>query len=368
MIIIGGGIAGASLAYFLGERGHGDVLLVEKEAQAAYHSSGRSASSLVEIDPVYTLQQLKMIGGRFLRNPPVGFAENPLLDPIGVVLLFPESHWSAIEQAAPVFAEDGMSLDLLTPAEASARLEGMLVEDQFAGAVALPEDGYVDVHELLSSYIRSARRAGAEVRFNTEVTGICVEGGRCSGVVTPTGTIRARTVVNAAGAWVGEIAASAGATAVEFTPRRRSIVMFAAPEGADTRSWPMLWSDSHNFYFRPDPAGILFCPMDEEPMAPCDPMADDLVIAEGLERLRAVAPRLVPRTLGRRWAGLRTFSPDGVPVVGEDTRLPGFFWLAGQGGCGIETSPAVGRIAADLLLNGATESFDAGLLAPGRFG
>ena len=124
----------------------------------------------------------------------------------------------------------------------------------------------------------------------------------------------------------------------------------------------------HSIYFRPDAAGVLFSPMDEEPMGPCDASPDDVVIAGGLERLGHLAPNLVPRTLRQRWAGLRTFSPDRVPVVGEDPQLPGFFWLAGQGGCGIETSPAMGQIAADLLMMGKTEHFDQRLLAPTRFG
>ena len=111
----------------------------------------------------------------------------------------------------------------------------------------------------------------------------------------------------------------------------------------------------------------MLSPMDEEPVAPCDPKPDDAVIAAAIERLRALAPTLVPRSIRRRWSGLRSFSPDRAHVVGEDPERPGFFWLAGQGGCGIETSPAVGRIAADLIVDGRTEVFDAERIAPGRF-
>jgi D-arginine dehydrogenase len=241
-----------------------------------------------------------------------------------------------------------------------------LQEGELTGAVLLPDDGFIDIHELLTSYMRHAKRCGIEFRFGVEVSSIIRERGECRGVATTTGVIRARRVVNAAGAWVGEIARAAGATPIEFRPLRRSIAILPAPPGIDVRCWPMVLSDSHNVYFRPESGGLLFCPMDEVAMAPCDASPDEEIIAEGLERLRALAPALVPRVLGRRWAGLRTFSPDRVPVVGDDPALPGFFWLAGQGGCGIETSPALGQIAADLIVNGKTNLFDADSLSPMR--
>ena len=127
-------------------------------------------------------------------------------------------------------------------------------------------------------------------------------------------------------------------------------------------------SDADHLYFAPESGGVLLSPMDEDPSEPCEPFPDEAVIAAALERLSHLAPRLVPRSLTRRWAGLRTFAPDGVPVVGEDPLIQGFFWLAGQGGYGIESSPAVGRIAADLIVGGKTDYYDAALLAPGRFG
>jgi len=126
-------------------------------------------------------------------------------------------------------------------------------------------------------------------------------------------------------------------------------------------------SDDDHLYFAPESGGLLLSPMDEEPMEPCDARPDDEVIAQGLARLAGLAPSLVPQTLRRKWSGLRTFAPDRVPVVGEDPRVRGFFWLAGQGGCGIETSGALGPVAADLLVAGKTERFDARALSPARF-
>jgi D-arginine dehydrogenase len=367
VVIIGAGIAGTSLAYFLAERGLTDIIVIEREAQAAYHATGRSAATLVELDPIDTVQRLKMLGGRFLRDLPPGLTENPVVEQRGMLGLFREPGWSELCRRVPEFEEDGIRIELLSPREASERLGGVLVENALDGAAFLPENGFLDVHELLSSYTRHARKRGVQFRFRTEVLRLITENGACCGVETPVGPLRARLVVNAAGAWVGTIAENSGAFPVVFSTLRRSIVIFKAPDACDVGGWPLVWSETHGLYFRPESGGLLFCPMDEGSMPPCDPSSDDVKIAEGLERLRVLAPSLVPRALGSRWAGLRTFSPDRVPVVGEDPQLPGFFWLAGQGGCGIETSPVLGQVAADLIMTGRTERFDQSLLSPARF-
>ena len=160
----------------------------------------------------------------------------------------------------------------------------------------------------------------------------------------------------------------AGAAAIDLQPMRRSIAIFAAPAGLDVSAWPLVWSDPHELYFRNEPNGvILFCPMDQIPLEPCDAAADELAVAACIERLRELAPQMVPKRFVRKWAGLRTFSPDRVPVVGFDPKVDGFFWLVGQGGCGIETSPILGQIAADLITRGNTDRFPEALLTPERF-
>jgi len=364
VIIVGGGIAGASLAYFLTERGVTDVLLLEREPQPGYHATGRSAATLSELDVVATWRELKVLGARFLRHPPPGFAETPLVVPSGVMLLFREPEWSALRQAAPAIEQAGIRLVLLSPAEAVARVPVLLVE-RFAGAALVPDDGHIDVHALLWGYLGHARRRGVEQRFGVEVRGVRVEAGRCTGVLTADGELAARWVVNAAGAWAGRVGVLAGAAPIALVPHRRTIVTFAAP--VDVRGWPLVQSDADRLYFAPESGGLLLSPMDEEPMEPCDARPDDEVIAQGFARLAGLAPSLVPQALRRRWSGLRTFAPDRVPVAGEDPRVPGFFWLAGQGGAGIETSGALGPIAADLIVDGKTERFDARALAPARF-
>ncbi len=366
IVIIGAGIAGVSAAYFLSERGAGRILVVERERQPAYHATGRSASTLVELDSNYTIQRLKLLGGNFLRNPPEGMSELPLVERRGVLLLFRSDGWRMLEQFAPAFRGDGLNLELLSATQAGQRV-GVLDTTLFEGAALLPDGGYIDVHQLLSSYLRGARSRGVELWTTAEVTGIDCSS-RGVWLETSRGCIRASLAVNAAGAWAGPIARMAGATAIPLEPLRRSIAVFPAPQGIDVSAWPLVWSDPHELYFRPEPNGvILFCPMDEVPLEPSDPSADDTAIAAGIERLRALAPALVPRRFVRKWAGLRTFSSDRVPVVGFDPTLEGFFWLAGQGGCGIETSPILGQIAADLICGGKSERFETSLLAPARF-
>ena len=367
VVIVGGGIAGAALAYFLAERGVADVLLLERESQPGYHATGRSAATLNELDAVPTLQRLKVLSAPFFHRPPSGFAQNPLLISSGVMTLFREPRWSAIRAAAPGFAADGLQLEFIERARAVTRVP-LLSPPEFDGALLVPGDGHIDVHELLTSYLRHAAHRGVERCWAVEVRGIRVEGDRCVGVRTDQDELRARWVVDAAGAWAGPVAAMGGALPVPLVPHRRTIVTFAAPDDVTVASWPMVSSDAHRVYFAPESGGLLLSPMDETPMEPCDARPDDVAVAAGLERLRALAPRLVPQSLRRKWAGLRTFAPDRVPVVGEDPQRPGFFWLAGQGGCGIETSPILGTIAADLLVEGKTERFDARELSPARFG
>lgn len=366
VIVVGAGIAGASLAYFLAERGCGDVLLLEREGQLAVHSTGRSAATLSSADANPTLLAIKLAAKPFFLAPPAGFSEHPVLRQSGVLGVYPEPLWSSLRDAHPALRAVGLNAVLLSHDEVLRRIPG-LDPAAFAGGVLIPDDGRLDVHEILSSYLRHARARGATVRLGAEVLAFLTGDGRCSGVRTRDGDFRARVVVDAAGAWAGVVARLAGASPIPLVPHRRTIVTFAPPSGIDVADWPLVASDADHLYFSPEAGDLLLSPMDEDPMDACDPSPDDAVVADGLARFARLAPALVPRALKRRWSGLRTFSPDRVHVVGEDPRLPGFFWLAGQGGCGIETSPLIGRVAADLIVHGRTAAFDARLLSPGRF-
>jgi D-arginine dehydrogenase len=366
IIIVGCGIAGASLAYFLTERGAGDVLILEREEQPGYHSTGRSAARLVTLDPVPSMFQLLLTGASFLREPPAGFSDSPLLEQPGNFIMFQGPMWDMIKELAPFYEQSGIAIELLSPSEAVNRIP-VVSPEHMDGAVFLPNDGHIDVHGLLWSYLRHARQKGADLRCGVEVQEIRVERGQCCGVITNAGEFRARKVVNAAGAWAGVIGKLAGAANIEFTPKRRTIITFDAPDDLDVKGWPHIANYSHRLFFGPESGGLLASPMDEDPMEPCDARPDDLLVAQTIERIEKLVPRLLPRSLKSKWAGLRTYSPDLDLVVGEDPLVRGFYWIAGHGGSGIETSPAVGQFAADLIMDGSTDRIDASVFAPGRF-
>lgn len=365
-IIIGGGIAGASLAYFLTERGLNDILLIEREAQCGYHATGRSAATLVEWDVVPPMQALKARGAAFLRSPSPGFTEHSLVDQVGVLILFQEPRWRTAPGLADAMRAQGTTIEIPSLDTVNSRVP-VLADTQYDGAVWLPEGGHIDVHELLSSYLRHAAQRGAQRRCGLEALGIRVVDGRCRAVQTSAGEFTARWIVNAAGAWAQTVASLAGATPIAFTPYRRHIVTFAAPPNLDIRRWPLVQHESQGLYFKPESGGFLASPMDEFAMAPCDAHTDDTIVAEAVEKIARIAPAIAPTALRRTWAGLRTFAPDRVCVVGEDPRVRGFFWLAGQGGCGIETSPAFGQFAADLLIDGRITGLDTAPYLPNRF-
>ncbi len=365
-IIIGCGIAGASAAYFLSERGMKDILILEQETQPGYHATGRSAAVLVEFDLVQPILELKLLGAKFLRNPPPGFSEYPLLEESGILILFQTPLWEQALAMVPGLRNAGVEVHVLDPEET---VSGMPVisSENFDGALLLPRDGHIDVNQLLWSYLRRVRSRRGQLRCNEQVVDITVEGGRCVGVKTGCGEYRSRWVINAAGAWAGKIRDLMGPSPVQMTPHRRTIVTFKAPDGLDVRQWPLVADLSHDLYFSPESAGLMASPMDQEPMPPCDVRPDELGVARTMEKLKMLTPRLVPGTILQKWAGLRTFAPDQAMVVGQDPDVKGFFWLAGQGGAGIETSPAVGRIAADLIAEERTGLVDARVYSPARF-
>ncbi len=224
VIIIGAGVAGISLSYFLTERGVTDILILERESQPAYHATGRSAAVLVELDTIPALHQLKVRSAGFFRDPPSGFSEYPLLQQSGALLLFGGPMWDMLRQAAQSLGEMGTRLELLSPAEAVARVP-VLSEEHFEGAVLLPEDGQMDVHQLLQSYTHHARKRGAVQQLNTEVEAIRVENGRSVGVETRAGAFRARWIVNAAGAWAGKPGDMAGCAGINQAGTEAAILV-----------------------------------------------------------------------------------------------------------------------------------------------
>ena len=365
ILIIGAGVAGASLAWSLAEREAVDVIVIEQERGPAHHASGRSARTLLEIDRNPVVRRLKIAGARFLRRPPAGFSSNPLLDVRGALRLLDRTELAATEENLDALRADGLECELLTPGEARELCEA-LDETAFAGAVHLPRDGFIDVDGLMRAFTRGAAERGARFHYGHGV-GALERAGTGWAVKAGGEQIFARVLVNAAGAWAGAIGALAGCAPLRLRPLRRSLVVCAAPARFDVRRWPLVWSDAHRLYFRPLERRLMICPMDETPSEPCDAQEDQHAIEEALARLPMLAPGLEALRAHECWAGLRTFSDDGAPVVGFDAEAPAFFWLAGQGGCGMETAAALSEIAADLLLQGSTSRFDAGALDPRRF-
>ena len=237
----------------------------------------------------------------------------------GALSLFSPEHWEQLQPTIPDLVAQGLDCRAASPGDC-VEMVPVLEARAFAGGLLVPGDGRLDVHELLSSYLRGARDAGAQLRLSAEVEAFVTQGGRCRGVVVADEEIRARVVVNAAGAWAGQIASLAGASPIALRPHRRTIVTFPWPEGVDPTGWPFLASEAHRLYFAAEGGDLLLSPMDEDPMDPCDPTPDEKIIAAGLERLAQLAPALVPRTLHQRWSGLRTFAPDRAPRGGRGPR------------------------------------------------
>lgn len=366
IVIVGAGIAGASLAYFLTRRGLSDLLLLEREEEPGYHSTGRSAGALVEHHREPTVRRLIHLAAAFLHEPPPDLVEEPLLDPVGVLIPSAGEAWRESQAFARDLAGEGIALELLGRAETLARVP-VLEPSEVDGAVLLLHGGHLDVHGLHSGYLRAVARAGGELATRCEVQGFLVERGRCTGVRLDGRELRARVVVDAAGAWAGALARLAGAAPIAIQPRRRTVITFAPPAGHDVRRWPMVDSETRRYYFKPESGGLLASAMDQTPSEPCDARPAEADVALAVDRLERYAPELAPRALRQRWAGLRSFAPDELPVVGPDPLLPGFFWLAGQGGVGIETSPILGRLAAELILAGASELDPSSRFAPARF-
>jgi D-arginine dehydrogenase len=250
--------------------------------------------------------------------------------------------------------------------QAIARMPVLTLRDS-PGAAWLPRGGRIDVAALLAGYVDRARQLGATVRTGCPVTAVETADDRIISVTAGGERLPCRVLVNAAGAWAGQLAELAGARQLPLVPYRRTIVTWDPPARVDSADWPLVAFDARQFYFAPEGSGLLASPMDEVASEPCDAQPDPAMVRDTLALVRQFAAPVVGERARSARAGLRTFAPDRRPIVGRDPQLDGFFWLAGQGGSGIETSPSLGRIAADIVATGGTDWPDAALLSPERF-
>jgi D-arginine dehydrogenase len=366
VVIIGAGIAGASLAYYLVQRGCTNLIIAEREDSPGYHTSGRSAAVLSQLDVDEVFMKLSIMSTPFFYSPPQGFTDVPLVHPNGMLVVGQGARFSYLRRVARIARRLGIVSYEWGPEETVDRLPA-LERGLVDGGIFIRDDGTLDVHALLWGFLNGAKRGGAKLELDTEVTDLHVEDRCVRGVVTRGGEIACKRVVNAGGAWANQIAELAGAKPLPMTPYRRHIIITQPRDDFPIGNWPLTTDISRHFYFRPESGGILASPMDQEPMEPCDAWADELQVARAADFLTRFTPKIAPKTITNKWAGLRTIAADKAPVVGADPELEGFFWYAGQAGHGMETAPALGKIGADLLLDGHTHRIDQELIAPDRF-
>ena len=346
VLVIGSGIAGASAAAALSGRAR--VVVAERESAHGYHTTGRSAALYSPLYGPAPFRALTLASGAFLRAPPAGFVDHPILTPRGSLNIATGDQLPHLG----TLARDAEALGIATRAlsvEGALALCPALRRDHVAAALLEPDAMDIDVEALHQGYLRRARSEGAEIRLEAEVVGLERREGAWSARFSDGGTVRARVVINAAGAWADVVAGIAGVTPLGFTPLKRTAFIIEAPPGLDVAPWPSVHDAQERFYFKPEAGRLLVSPADETPSEPHDAWAEDMTVAECVERVQAAADIPVRRVL-RSWAGLRTFAPDRQPVIGFDADTPGFFWLAGQGGYGVQSSEASGRVAAALAL------------------
>jgi D-arginine dehydrogenase len=343
-LIIGGGIAGASVGYWLAP--HGRVILLERESQPGYHATGRSAALFMQSYGTPQVRALNMASRAFLQSPPLGFSEQALLSARGAMMVATQGqdallahHWDVLRAISP-------GAQLLCGAQAC-ELIPVLRPDKVLGATLEPDADDMDVHAIHQGYLRGLRHAGGAVVCNADVTALKHTGDLWQVQAGGLG-YRAPVVLNAAGAWADEVATLAGVRVIGLQPRRRSAFTFAPPAGVDCAPWPIAIGVGEDWYFKPDAGMLLGSPANADLVVPQDVQPEELDIALAIDRIEAMTTLTIRRPT-RTWAGLRSFVADGDLVGGFDPAVPGFFWVAAQGGYGIQTSAAMGEACAALV-------------------
>jgi D-arginine dehydrogenase len=365
IVVIGAGMVGASVAAHLAE--FAKVRLLEMEHQPGYHSTGRSAALFSETYGNSAIRSLTSASRRFFYSPPASFCPMPLVKPRSVLVAARSGQGESLR--AFFDSEESGRLESLSADEAIGfcpilRREGLI------GAVLDRHSADIEVHELHQGYLRLLKSRGGTV--STEAQVMALERYDAGWLVTTSHQIlRAAIVVNAAGAWADQIADMAGAQLVGLQPLRRTACLLDSPPGSQSDSWPMLLDVDEQFYLKPDAGSLLLSPADETPAEPGDAQPDEMDVAVAVDRLEQATTLTVMRVV-RKWAGLRSFVADRTPVVGYDSRVSGFFWLAALGGYGIQTAPELSRLAAALVLKRPIDEhvlsfgLDPMKLSPGR--
>lgn len=344
--IIGAGIAGASLAYRLADKR--SVVLLERESQPGYHSTGRSAAMFMESYGPPAVRALTRASRKFFIQPPAGFSDQPLLGARGAMYLASPEQKALLEQQHSELAATCPEIDRLDRDQTLALVACLRPEMVYA---SLLDHGAmdIDVHALHQGFLRGMRRNGGVLKNSAEVQ----SAQRCNALwqlaLTDGTRLHARTVVNAAGAWADQVGSLFGARTIGLVPHRRTAFTFKPPENMEVGKWPLVATVAENFYFKPDAGVLLGSPANADATVAHDVVPEELDVATGIHHIESATTLTIPRPL-RTWAGLRSFVADGEMVIGWDDRCDNFLWLAGQGGYGIQSSPGASELAASLIL------------------
>lgn len=346
VLVIGAGIAGAGVAAALSDTNN--VVILDRESQPGYHSTGRSAAIFIPNYGNDVIRGLNRASAPMFDNRDTTLFPEPLLTPRGSLTIADEDN----VETCKAFVRDGIGVEAISLDRAISMVP--ILSRNYVKAAAYQEDAQdIDVNALHQGWLRKTSALGVKLFTNTEAISAKRVGGSWL-VETSEKVFSARIVVNAAGAWADLTAAMFGAKPLGLMPLRRSIAVLPAPDGHDTRNWPLVDDINEAWYLKPDGGRMFVSPAEEVPVEPHDAYVDDMILAEGLYRFEQAVTVPVNR-VERSWAGLRTFAPDRTPVAGFDDTVDGFFWLAGQGGYGIQTSPALSALAADLIRGRAPE-------------
>ncbi|MBG1232825.1 NAD(P)/FAD-dependent oxidoreductase [Aestuariivirga litoralis] len=363
-IVIGAGIAGASVAAHLSEKA--SVAVLEMEERAGYHTTGRSASSY---EPNYgpePIQILTRLAGAFFFNPPKEFADGALYHRRGSLFVEGPGQQAATETYLKT-AKGITELNSIEIVKLHPVMKPSYAKRGFYDAVT----GDLDVDLLHRGYLKLFKQRGGQVMLNAGVRELSYSDGKWT-AATSAGNFSAPVVINAAGAWGDEVAKLAGVAPIGITPKRRSIAVVPIQGYEDFMRWPFVCDLGETWYAKPQSGKMLVSSADQTPVEPHDAYADDEAIATGIANFMDATTIEVTR-VEHSWGGLRTFSKDKVPVAGFDVKAPGFFWLVGQGGYGIQSSPALSRLAAALASRAAlpddiaASEFKLSTILPDRF-
>ena len=346
-LVVGAGMAGASAAYELA--GLGSVILIEREDMPGYHTTGRSAAVFTEAYGNRAIRGITAASRAFYDAPPEGFGEDPLLTPRGALFIGRADQQATLQQHYDECHALVPSVALVDAMEAS-RLVPILRPDYAAGGMHEPDAMGIDVNALHQGYLRGLKARGGALVTDAELTSLS-QSGDIWWAETRAGVYQAPVVVNAAGAWCDVVGELAGARPIGLVPKRRTAFVFDAPDDCNPNDWPLLADIDEEFYVKPDGGRLLGSPADETPMPPQDIQPDELDIAIAVDRIEKATTVKIAR-IHNKWAGLRSFVADKTLVAGFDSEAEGFFWLAGQGGYGIQTAPAMGTIVAAVASGG----------------